>query len=499
MNDRSDNFPTLIYDAAAAGTLDGRFIDTFGVAGFTLMQRAAKAASSALAHRWPVPGKLAVLCGSGNNGGDGFLIARDALLTGWTVHLMCLADPADLQGDAARAASAFRAAGGEIGGFEDAPIQAGAVVDALLGTGVNRDVEGAFAQAISRINGAGEAGAGVLAVDIPSGLDANTGRVWARAVRADLTPTFITVKLGLLTGAGPGCCGELVFDALGAPEALYAGQSYAARRVGEAERVRWLPPRSADVHKGNNGHVLCAGGNVGMGGSIRMSAEAALRTGAGLVSVACHRDHAGAMSQARPELMCRPVDTGESIAALIAAADVIALGPGLGSDAWAEALWAEAIAAELPLVVDADALNRLAKQPKDRGNWVLTPHPGEAARLLDCAIAEVINDRPGTAREIARRYDAVAVLKGAGSLIATAEGDLWVCAAGNPGMAVGGMGDALTGVIAALIGQGLPAGEAAALGVYVHARAGDDAAAQAGQRGLLPSDLIACLRTQVNP
>lgn len=498
MSDSNDYLPDVVYDAAQVGALDRRFIEAFDVDDFELMNRAARAAYDELAHHWAMPGRMTVLCGPGNNGGDGFLVARLAMAGGWQVRLQCLVDPDRLDGDAARAAQAFTEAGGVIESFEDARIDADVVVDALLGTGVNRDVSGTFATAIDRVNEAGDRGAGVFAVDIPSGIDAATGHVWAHAVRADATTTFIGLKLGMLTGEGPFHCGDLAFSALDAPEALYRDQPYLARRLTHRVLRHALHPRSRNSHKGENGHVLCIGGNRGMGGAIRMTAEAALRSGAGLVSVACHADHAGAMSQARPELMCLGLTAGERPDSLIEAADVVALGPGLGSDDWAEALWQAAMDSARPLVVDADALNRLARAPTARGNWILTPHPGEAGRLLDCGTAEIMGDRVGAAREIARRYDAVTVLKGAGSLIATPD-ELWLCTDGNPGMAVGGMGDLLTGVIAALQGQGLDLGPAASLGVYVHARAGDAAAEAAGQRGLLPTDLLDWLRHYVNP
>jgi len=498
MSESREYLPERVYDAAQVAALDARFIDEYCDDGFQLMQRAARAAYAELARHWAMPGRVCVLCGPGKNGGDGFLVARQAFEAGWQVQLLCLVDPDDLAGDSARAAEEFVSAGGRIERFDNVTINADVAVDALLGTGLNRDVEGGFADAIERINDAGERGTGVFAVDIPSGIDASTGHVWAHAVRADATVTFIGLKLGLLTGEGPVHCGSLAFSALDAPEALYANEPYVARRLAHRALKRVLRPRSRNTHKGENGHVLCVGGNRGMGGSIRMTAEAALRAGAGLVSVACHADHAGAMSQARPELMCRGVASGESIQSLIDAADVIAIGPGLGSDDWADALWQAVMDSDKPLVVDADALNRLARTPSSRGNWILTPHPGEAARLLDCATRAVVDDRVTAARDISRHYDAVTALKGAGSLIATPE-ELWLCTYGNPGMAVGGMGDVLTGVIASLYGQGLTAGEAASMGVYVHARSGDAAAEADGERGLLPMDLIPFIRHYVNP
>lgn len=502
MSESSEYLPDIVYDAAQVGALDTRLIEELGVDEFELMQRAASAAYDELGHVWAMPGQMVVLCGPGNNGADGFLLACLARAGGWRVRVVCLVDPDSYGGAAADAVARWRETGAEIERFDDQPIHTDVIVDALLGTGVNRDVHGDFAAAIERINASGETGTGVFAVDMPSGIDAATGHVWECAVRADATTTFIGLKLGLLTGQGPAHCGVLSFSGLNAPEALYAEQPYTARRLVHRRLRTALRPRGRNVHKGDNGHVLCVGGGHGMGGSIRLCAEAALRSGAGLVSVGCHEDHAGAMSQARPELMCRALTDAADLTPLLEAADVVAIGPGLGrahdGHDWGGALWQAALDCGRPLVVDADALNRLADHPVERTNWILTPHPGEAARLLGCATAEVVDDRVKAVQTIARRFNAVVVLKGAGSLIATPE-ELWLCTDGNPGMAVGGMGDLLTGVIAALIGQGLSLSEAASLGVYVHARAGDRAAQSAGQRGLLPSDLLEWIRYFVNP
>ncbi len=489
--------PEVVYSADQVGELDRRFIEDTGIDGFALMQRPAAAAYDSLMKSWPSPGRLCVVCGPGNNGGDGFLVARLALEGGWRVQLLCLVAREKIAGDAGRALAAFEQAGGVAEAFDDAPIDADVVVDSLLGTGLSRDVEGSFAAAIARMNQAHAAGAGMLAVDIASGIGATTGKRWAHAVQADITATFIGLKLGLFTGAGAGCCGDVAFDDLGAPRDLYDGFEPLARRVTQAALKQALPQRARDAHKGDNGHVLCMGGNRGMGGSIRMSAEAALRAGAGLVSVACHRDHAGAMSQARPELMCLGVDGAQHARPLLDKAAVIAIGPGLGQDDWAHGLYDLALDSDRTLVVDADALNLLAAAPRARGNWILTPHPGEAARLLGIDTAQVAADRAACACELAQRYDAVAVLKGAGTLIATPSG-LWLCTAGNAGMAVGGMGDLLTGVIAGLCAQGLDIEAAAALGVLVHAQAGDAVADAQGQRGMLPSDLLSAIVDQVN-
>lgn len=504
MTETSDYLPHLIYDADQVGAMDARLIRDYGIDGFTLMQRAARAAYAELAQHWPMPGRLVALCGPGNNGGDGALVARQAMEAGWDVTLAAPLDLAKASGDAARAFESYREAGGVVHDFTDASLDADLVIDALFGTGLNREVTGPMAVAIDRINEASARGAGVLSIDIASGVDAGTGQTWGRAVRADITVTFIGLKLGLLTGDGASYCGDLAFDDLGAPDALYQDQPHVARRISHRDLRHVLPSRPRGAHKGDHGHVLCIGGGPGMGGAIRMAAEAALRAGAGLVSVACHRDHAGAMSQARPELMCLGVgDTLDDTASarldsLIEAASVIAIGPGLGSGAWGDALWQRALASDKPLVVDADALNRLAAHAVDHENWILTPHPGEAARLLDWTTADVVADRVAAARCLAERYHAAVTLKGAGTLIATAD-ELWLCTQGNPGMAVGGMGDLLTGVIAGFVAQGLGLGDAAVFGVYVHALAGDRAAAVDGERGLLPTDLLAFIREQANP
>lgn len=496
MTDARDDFPDRLYGAAQVAELDRRVIEDCGVPGFTLMQRAAAAAFDTLRGHWPQARRVVAVCGPGNNGGDGFLVAKLARDAGWDVRLFFLGTREKARGDAGRALAEFEAAGGECEAFEGELPDADVVVDALLGTGLGRPVEGRFRDAVAAIVAARERGAGVLAVDIPSGLDADRGSIWGTAVVADATPTFIGLKLGLVTGYGPGHAGAVHFHDLEAPASVYADAPFAARRVSGADLRASLPPRPGHAHKGRHGHVLCVGGNLGMGGAVRMAAEAALRCGAGLVSVATQAAHASAMSQARPEIMARSADDLE---VLLERATVAAVGPGLGRDDWARRLWRRMLATDLPLVVDADALNLLAEAPAARGRWVLTPHPGEAARLLDTDARTIQEDRPAAAAALAQRYDAAVVLKGAGSLIHGTEDGLWVCTAGNPGMAVGGMGDVLTGVIAGLLAQGLTPETAARVGVLLHAAAADEAAAAGGERGLLPGDLFVELRRLVNP
>jgi NAD(P)H-hydrate epimerase len=258
-----------------------------------------------------------------------------------------------------------------------------------------------------------------------------------------------------------------------------------------------LPSRSRIAHKGDCGRVLLVGGDEGYSGAIRLAGEAALRSGAGLVTVATRAVHAPFLNHGRPELMVRAVETPAQLLPLLAPADVCVIGPGLGQHPWGRALFEACLAADTPLVVDADGLNVLAQQPQQRADWVLTPHPGEAARLLGCDTATIAADRFAAVTALQQRYGGVWVLKGAGSLVADARG-IAVSTTGNPGMASGGMGDVLAGMIGGLWGQGLSAAHATALAVYVHGEAADDLAQQLGERGLLASDLLPAIRRCLN-
>jgi NAD(P)H-hydrate epimerase len=270
------------------------------------------------------------------------------------------------------------------------------------------------------------------------------------------------------------------------------------RRIDQHLVRRELPPRNRSAHKGDFGHLLLIGGGPGMSGAIRLSGEAALRVGAGRVSIATHPSHANEITAGRPELMCHGIASATDLEALLDRVDTLAIGPGLGSGAWAESMWQAALAADLPMVVDADALNILATTLATGERWILTPHPGEAARLLSCSTQAVQNDRPAALNKIVQTYGGVAVLKGAGTLVSAEDTMPWLCAGGNPGMAAAGMGDVLTGIIGGLLAQGLTPELAAVIGVSVHAEAGDRAAA-GGERGLIASDLFRELRACVNP
>jgi NAD(P)H-hydrate epimerase len=489
--------PDRLYRAASVRELDRIAIEELGIPGATLMARAGEAALELLLSIWPRAKSVAIVCGGGNNAGDGYVVARLAKGQGVNVRVADLGDPARLRGDARGARLALEGAGVQPAPFTSAALNgAEVIVDAVFGTGLDREVEGRWASAIASLNAAS---APILALDIPSGLNADTGRVMGEAVRATETVSFIGLKQGLFTGDGPDRCGRIHFHDLAVPESIYerCPPDAIVDRLENFHAVLGARPRGA--HKGHFGHVLVIGGDSGYVGAARLASEAALRSGAGLVSVASRSAHAYVINAGRPEIMAHGVATKADLKALIRRADVIAVGPGLGQSSWARQMLDSALEAEKPLVVDADGLNLLAESKDARLNSssVMTPHPGEAGRLLNSSAAEVEADRFAALSSLVERYGAVCVLKGAGTLTAGPDGGPSVCAAGTPGMATGGMGDVLTGVVAALVAQGMGAQAAARAGVCLHARAGDLAAGRL-ERGTLASDLMRQLRILVN-
>ena len=493
---RMTTIPYNLYRASQVQALDRVAIDKFRIPGATLMARAGAAGFDILRHRWPGAKRIAVLCGAGNNGGDGFVLARLAYEAGFQVTVYQVGDKKVIKGDALCAAQAMQERGLALSAFSSQPLDGfDVIVDALLGTGLDREVKGEWLAAIDAIN---HAESGVLSLDIPSGLQADTGQVLGSAVHADMTITFIAMKQGMLTGQGLECCGEILFNDLQVPAGVYEHEAPSAIRLNYESLKNCLKLRSRTAHKGHYGHVLIIGGDHGMLGAARMAGEATLRTGAGLVSVATRISHAALISVVRPELMAHGVENIAHLHALIEKATVIAIGPGLGRSSWAQTLLSTALEASRPMVIDADALNLLAENPARRNDWILTPHPGEAARLLETTASDIQSNRFQAVRNIQRSYGGVCVLKGAGTLIDDGTDPVGLCDAGNPGMASGGMGDVLTGVIAGLMAQGLTLIDAARLGVCIHALAGDRAAV-AGERGIIASDLYPHIHRMVNP
>lgn len=477
--------PEEIYQAHQVREIDRAVIEQHGVPGIALMRRAGEAAFKQIMARYSPTNHLVVVCGAGNNGGDGYVVALCARKIGIPVTVLAAAEPNT--DDAATAFRDYRDGGGVVGesGYS-LPADAGLVVDALFGTGLSRAPRGIAAELIRHIN---DANCLVVSLDMPSGLHSDTGFAFDPCVKADTTITFIGLKLGLLTGQGRSHAGEIVFEDLGIPAEARRAVAPAARII----RRPLLEKRRREMHKGDAGRVLVVGGDSGMLGAVLLAGEAALRCGSGLVTVAGSEAHLDLPALRCPELM--------SVAALRLSpekisqqADAVVLGPGLGQSSWSERVFDRFIAVERSLVVDADGLNWLARSGRQwagrRSDWVLTPHPGEAAGLLQCTPAEIQADRPKAAREIAAKYGGICVLKGAGTLVVCADGPMFLCDKGNPGMATAGMGDVLSGIIGSLMGQGLPAAAAATAGVWMHGSAADGAVQNTGERSLLARDVI---------
>jgi len=491
------DYQYALYRAAQVREMDRYVIEQLGISGTVLMERAGAAAFQLLRQQWPTAATLTVVCGTGNNAGDGYVVARLAAEAGLKVEVLQLGDANRLQGDALAAAQRLFSSDITPLAFDQAYLaNTDVIVDGILGTGLSGPVSGDYAAAITAIN---SADVPVLALDIPSGLNADNGRIMGCAVHAAATISFIGLKRGLFTGDGPDCCGRVVFDSLSLPTPVYAQQTIEAELVGYERLKQLLTPRGRSAHKGHYGHVLVIGGEAGYTGAVRMTGEAAARIGAGLVSVGTRQAHAAQLNSSRPELMVHGVEDATGFARLAEKANVIAIGPGLGQAEWGKMLLGLACDSGLPLVADADALNLLAQFPRKRQNWILTPHGGEAARMLGQSSREIQEDRFTAVRELQAQYGGYVILKGAGSLVAGPDLPVHVCSEGNPGMASGGMGDVLTGILAGLLAQGFNLADTACLGVCLHAAAGDAAAKSAGERGMLATDLMPWVRRLANP
>ncbi len=495
------HLPEALYRAEQVRALDRLLIGKYEISGIELMTRAAKAAFNSMRVHWPKAGlkgsRIAVFCGSGNNGGDGYLLAKFALEANLSVDLYQLGEFTRLSGDALKAREEYLACSGNIDEFRDEItniVNYDLAVDALLGTGLDRKLEGLYLRVIEAINAMAKP---VFSLDIPSGLNSDTGCVMAAAVKADVTISFIGLKQGMYTAQGPDYCGEIEFSSLHAPQELYADESAEVFIVKHSIISEMLEKRKASTHKGECGHVLIIGGSPGYVGALRLAGEAALRSGSGLVSLVVHPEALALMASAPAELMVHSGDNNAKLADLIDAVDVIAIGPGLGQSDWAKNIFAKVVQAGKKLIVDADALNILAKNSYKHNDWVLTPHPAEAGRLLNCETHIIQNDRFNAINILLKKYGATIVLKGVGSLIASADSAIALCTAGNPGMATAGMGDVLTGIIASLTAQGLSLPDAAKVGVYLHAHAAD-IAAENKPKGLIASDLMPVIRVLVN-
>ncbi len=478
-----------------------RAVEALAIPGATppLMERAGAAAAQLALRLVQGPARVLVACGPGNNGGDGFVVARHLHCAGLAVSVAFAGDPCRLPDDARAAHTAWIAAGGLTVPDLPAPPDEGwaLVVDALFGIGLQRPLEGRYAAWIDTLNAQP---CPRLAIDIPSGLDADTGRRLGPCFEASHTITFIALKPGLLTLDGPDHCGEVHLDTIDVDaEALTPAPG---REITPALFAAQINPRRANSHKGSYGDAALVGGAPGMVGAAVLAGRAAIHLGAGRVLLGLLDPAALAVDILRPELMFR------AAAELLAdpAMSAIAVGPGLGQSDSAHALVATAIGLEKPLVLDADALNLVAADPAlqrtlaDRSApTLLTPHPAEAARLLGCSTPDVQRDRIGAAIAIARQLGAWVVLKGCGSVVASPQGAWWINTSGNPAMATAGMGDVLTGLVTALLARGWPAGDALLAAVHLHGAAADQfCTTHAIDSGLLADEVAPAARACFN-
>ncbi|HZZ08212.1 MAG TPA: NAD(P)H-hydrate dehydratase [Candidatus Binataceae bacterium] len=504
----------ILLSAAESRELDRLSQEKYGVASYSLMTHAGEAVAAALLQRWrhALHDGVLVVAGKGNNGGDGMVAARVLMAEHLPVRAILLANASALKGDAARAHSEFVKAGGavvEVSGEAELGAamsgRASVIVDAIFGIGLNAEVKGLARHAIEAIN---QAGAPVVAVDIASGVNADTGAVMGAAVRAALTVTFGFAKYGHVSYPGAELCGELEIAEIGFAPAAIEEIAPRGRFFDLAEARPRLRSRPRNSHKGNYGHVMVIAGSRGKSGAAILASRGALRMGAGLVTAAIPEAIGAIVAAGQAELMTEPVADRDGhfdgqhapgvLAKLIQGKNVLAVGPGLGQSDDTRALlqWliAEGVAPRRPMLIDADGLNVVAQMgagalKRAAGPVVLTPHPGEAARLLGMSTAEINADRISAARRLSELSGAAVLLKGARTVIADTEGDVYVNASGNPGMATPGMGDVLSGIVGALLGQGFTPLNALALGAFVHGHAGDRLAARIGPVGYLAGDL----------
>jgi hydroxyethylthiazole kinase-like uncharacterized protein yjeF len=507
----------ILLNAAESRELDRLSETKYGIASYSLMRKAGEAVADLLVRRWPstIGAPVLVVAGKGNNGGDGFVAARKLMQAGTQVRVIMLARGADLKGDAARAHGDWIAAGGSVievtsADAIDAAIRAqkaGAVVDAIFGIGLNAEVRGLARGAIEAIN---SLKVPVEAVDIASGVNADSGAVMGAAIAAELTVTFGYAKYGHVTYPGAGFAGDLEIVDIGFAPAAIEEIAPRGRMIEAGETAALLKPRALNTHKGTYGHPLIIAGSRGKSGAAILAARGALRMGAGLVTAAIPDSIAAIVATGQPELMTAPMPDRDGhfampamldeLRALAAGMNALVTGPGIGmsDDTRDLVTWlvSEGAQPERPLLIDADGLNVLAGLgpallKSARGPVVLTPHPGEMARLIGISTKDVNADRIGAARRLADLTGAGVLLKGARTIVVTSDGRVSVNSSGNPGMATPGMGDVLSGMIGALLGQGIAAGDALALGAFVHGSAADRLANRVGAVGYLAGDLAA--------
>ena len=477
-----------LFDRKAIRELEDIAIESHGIPGITLMRRAGLSAFDLILDRWPNIHSISILCGTGNNAGDGYVVAGLALNRGIEVQVIQVGDPTKLRDDGMRAYQWAKEQG--VLAQSQGEIVGQVIVDALLGTGAIGSVREDFVHAIDKIN---ESSAPVVALDLPSGISADTGaRMTHSPVVADITITFVGAKLGLYTGDGVDYAGQIQLSTLDLPPEIYEN----VEGVPVISNVA-LPKRRRSAYKNQLGHLLVIGGDEGMAGAALLASEAALRSGVGLVSVVTRSVHVSGFIGRRPELMVRGVEENDLslLDDMFGRVDAVAIGPGLGRESWGYAILTKTLKSCKPIVFDADALNLVAKEDLTiPPGSILTPHMGEATRLLREARINVKDERRKAVEKLADNYESTVVLKGPGTLVADENGLSGICILGNPGMATAGSGDVLTGVVGALRAQGLPSTKAAEKGVWLHADAGDSAFDSLGGGAIIASDIVENLR-----
>jgi NAD(P)H-hydrate epimerase len=493
-----------VVSAAQMRAIDAATIDGIGLPGAVLMENAGRAVVAAVSEELGADGAVAVVCGAGNNGGDGYVVAR-VLREQRVPAAVYLACPrASVRGDALTHLQAYERTGGavlsiaqpaELTEHAGAIESAGVVVDALFGTGLVRPVEGHLAEVIHCIN----RGRRIVAVDMPSGLSADTGAVLGAAVSPRRTVTMAFLKIGLAVSPGLARAGRVTVAEIGIPRQLAAAQGVSVAVLERDDVVAQLPRSALLDHKNRRGHALVVAGGPGKRGAARLSSMAALRAGAGLVTLAWEgRDISAPDPVMTAELDAEGEGAAERLASLAEGKRALAIGPGMSTGTGGRALVRAALARlEVPMVLDADALNHMAGHLEEvasaRAPVILTPHPGEAARLLGVGTADIERDRVAAVRKLAERSAAVVLLKGAGTLVCDGDGLVTVNPTGNPALATAGAGDVLTGVVAGMLSQGLPAAHAARVAAYVHGLAGDVCRDRMGEVGTTASDILDAL------
>lgn len=489
-----------LYSAKTVRDIDQAAIDNLHNGEIRLMNRAGTAAFEELLEAFGQPSLITVFCGSGNNAGDGYILAARAAQRLIPVKVIELGKASHFSAQTLQARQFAEQNKVEFIPFSDnLALNQGVIVDSLLGTGVNGALKPVFLQAIEKIN---SSGLPVLAMDIATGLNADTGSVNEVAVKADITVTFVGAKLGLFTGCGPVVSGEVIYHSLDISEKIYENFTPIAQLMELYNLLEYLPQFEGDEYKSQRGHCMIIGGDQGYGGAAVLAAEASLKVGSGLTSVATQPEHISAILARCPEIMACGVISGQQLEPLLEKPSILVVGPGLGRSPWSEQLLQKAVATGLPMVLDADALNILAegrvvrrdhKQP-----WVLTPHVGEAARLLDISVEEIQADRFSAVLKIKQKYNAVVLLKGPGTIVSSEDDTFKICPYGNPAMATAGMGDLLSGIIGGLMAQGLDGQRAVELGCCLHSSAADELVSASGNRGVTASDILPWVKKLLN-